>query len=251
VLKNLMIRQGHWLFRWRSYLPLLFLPLAVDAFLASGWMVQQFGTAAEDIWDVFCLLVALIGLTIRVMTVGFVPRGTSGRNTGKQKAARLNTTGAYSVVRHPLYLGNFFIFIAFVFLLKSGLLTLLAAISYVAYYERIIMAEEEFLAGHHPGYAEWSRKTPLIVPRFSHWCPPNLPFSWRTALRREFHTIFLIASVFFISELLEAVVLEQTSVTDWVREEPLWASLAGGSAVLYVAVMAIKKLTPWLDVAGR
>jgi len=46
-------------------------------------------------------------------------------------------------------------------------------------------------------------------------------------------------------------VLEQTSVTDWVREEPLWASLAGGSAVLYVAVMAIKKLTPWLDVAGR
>ncbi len=41
MLKNVMIKQGHWLFRWRSYLPLLVLPLAMESFLASGWMTSS------------------------------------------------------------------------------------------------------------------------------------------------------------------------------------------------------------------
>ncbi|MGC9453013.1 MAG: methyltransferase family protein, partial [Oceanipulchritudo sp.] len=37
--------------------------------------------------------------------------GTSGRNTKQQVAYSLNTTGFYSVVRNPLYLGNFFMYL--------------------------------------------------------------------------------------------------------------------------------------------
>jgi protein-S-isoprenylcysteine O-methyltransferase Ste14 len=252
MLKNLMVRQGSWLFRWRSYLPLLLFPLAVETFLNSGWMTRQFGAAGEDLWDIFCLLVALIGLTVRVMTVGFVPRGTSGRNTTSQQAAVLNTTGLYSVVRHPLYLGNFFIFMAFVMLLKSGLFAILAALVYLAYYERIILAEEEFLAERHgAAFYEWSSRTPVIIPRLRGWVAPHLPFSWRSALRREYHTVFLIAAVFFVSELLESVVLERSTVAAWLREEPLWALLAAAAAALYVAVRTVRKATRWLDVEGR
>lgn len=40
-------------------------------------------------------------------TIGQVPKGTSGRNTSQQVADTLSTDGVYSVVRHPLYLGNF------------------------------------------------------------------------------------------------------------------------------------------------
>jgi protein-S-isoprenylcysteine O-methyltransferase Ste14 len=180
------------------------------------------------------------------------PRATSGRNTNGQKAAALNTTGLYAVVRHPLYLGNFFVFMAFVLLLKSGLFAVLAALGYLAYYERIILAEEEFLAERHgAAFRDWAGRTPVIIPRPRNWVAPDLPFSWRSALRREFHTVFLIAAVFFVSELLESVVLERSTVTAWLREEPLWAILLAAAAMLYVVVMTAKKATRWLDVAGR
>ncbi len=60
-------------------------------------------------WEYFCLGVSFLGLFVRVMTVAFVPRHTSGRNTKRQIAEDLNTSGIYSIVRHPLYLGNFLI----------------------------------------------------------------------------------------------------------------------------------------------
>ena len=34
-------------------------------------------------------------------------KNTSGRNTHDQVADSLNTSGIYSIVRHPLYVGNF------------------------------------------------------------------------------------------------------------------------------------------------
>ncbi|NLL27934.1 MAG: DUF1295 domain-containing protein [Bacteroidales bacterium] len=37
----------------------------------------------------------------------FIPKGISGKNTEKQIADFLNTKGMYSIVRHPLYLGDF------------------------------------------------------------------------------------------------------------------------------------------------
>jgi protein-S-isoprenylcysteine O-methyltransferase Ste14 len=247
-----MIKQGHWLFRWRSYLPLLVLPLAVQSFLASGWMTQQLGHFGEDMWDFACLAVALLGLTVRILTVGFVPRGTSGRNTGRQKADTLNTTGMYSLVRHPLYLGNFLVFMGFVLLLKSGVFALLAAVIYVVYYERIILAEEEFIAERHgEAFHAWASVTPVIAPTFRNWVPPALPFSWRSALVREFHTLFLISVVFFVSELLEGVVIEGSALQSWISHEPQWLALAIVSAGIYLVVRTVKKTTSWLDVADR
>jgi steroid 5-alpha reductase family enzyme len=215
-------------------------------------MTQQFGDFGEETWDFFCLSVALLGLLVRVLTVGFVPRGTSGRNTTRQKADTLNTTGMYSLVRHPLYLGNFLVFMGFVLLLKSGLFTLLAAVIYVVYYERIILAEEEFIAERHgDAFRAWTNVTPVIAPTFRNWVPPALPFSWRSALVREFHTLFLISVVFFITELLEGVLIEGSTAQAWIAHEPQWPALLVAGAVAYVVVRTVKKKTSWLDVADR
>jgi protein-S-isoprenylcysteine O-methyltransferase Ste14 len=228
------------------------LPFAVESFLNSGWMTQQFGDFGEETWDFFCLSVALLGLLVRVLTVGFVPRGTSGRNTTRQKADTLNTTGMYSLVRHPLYLGNFLVFMGFVLLLKSGLFTLLAAVIYVVYYERIILAEEEFIAERHgEEFRAWTNVTPVIAPTFRNWVPPALPFSWRSALVREFHTLFLISVVFFITELLEGVLIEGSTAQEWIAHEPQWPALLVAGAVAYVVVRTVKKTTRWLNVADR
>ncbi len=109
-LREEMERSGNWLFRWRSYLPLLLLlpmTLAIERSHALG--VRD---ARPDFWPLVCMGVSFFGLAIRVAAVGYAPAGTSGRNTKAGQVARsLNTTGMYSLVRHPLYLGNFVIWI--------------------------------------------------------------------------------------------------------------------------------------------
>ncbi len=252
MLEQELVRQGNWLFRWRSYLPFLILPLAISSFQNSTWFIDAFGNGVEEAWDIACYGLALCGLGLRVAIVGFVPAGTSGRNAAKQSAAALNTTGMYSVVRHPLYFANFIVFVAFILLFKSLLLLLFMGAAYLVYYERIMMAEEKFLEGKYGArYREWAETTPAFLPRFFGFVRPALPFSWRSALLREFHTFFLISAAFAVVEMLEATVLEGESFGQWVTGEPFWAAVFVISAAVYCTVRTIKKRTNWLNQAGR
>jgi protein-S-isoprenylcysteine O-methyltransferase Ste14/SAM-dependent methyltransferase len=249
VLKNIMTRQGHWLFRWGHYLPLLALPLAIQTFLSSGWMTQKWGMTGERAWDVLCVSVALSGLAIRVLTVGF---GTFGQAHPYQENPSRNATGLYSVLRHPLYFGNFFVFVGLVLLLKSGLFLLFAIAGYLAYYERIVLAKEETLAEQYgEDFAVWAARTPLVVPRLSNWVAPGAPFSWRTAIKREYRTLFLIAVVFFISESLESLLLDGTTFRQWLAVEPQWAWFAGMTGLLYIPAMFVANATTWPGVSGQ
>lgn len=53
----------------------------------------NFGGLADTYWDAFSVALAFLGFALRVVTVGHVPAGTSGRNTRAQKADALNRTG--------------------------------------------------------------------------------------------------------------------------------------------------------------
>ncbi len=97
-------KTGNWLFKWRSYLPVFFFGLAL---LSLRHFRPLQNNIAEVLWELFCLSVSSLGLAVRILTVGFTPHRTSGRNTQHgQVANSLNVTGIYSVTRHPLYLGN-------------------------------------------------------------------------------------------------------------------------------------------------
>lgn len=93
LLKDAMQKQGEWLFRWRSFLPLVLLPAVILAASESHAFERWLGHPLEDFWELFCLTVAISGLAVRIVTVGSVPRGTSGRNRDRQRADVLNTTG--------------------------------------------------------------------------------------------------------------------------------------------------------------
>ena len=110
-LRRQLERNGSWLFRHRSYLPLLMIPV----FLACLPSFKYLGASHKlnEVWQVFCLMISLSGLAVRIITVGRAPLGTSGRNTREQVAHTLTTTGIYSVVRHPLYLGNYLVLLMF------------------------------------------------------------------------------------------------------------------------------------------
>src|SRR5262249_3671558 len=174
--KDALVGNGRFLFRWRSLLPLLLLPVLALSLRESAQLNKMLGEDIETRWAWICFAVSLTGLAIRCYTVGYTPRGTSGRGTRHLRADMLNTTGIYSVVRNPLYLGNAIIALGLVMAIKVWWLAAIVVLAGFLYLERIIAAEEEFLAERFGAeYTRWVERTPAFIPRPSLWRPPDLP----------------------------------------------------------------------------
>jgi len=185
-----LTRQGQALFRRRSWLPGIFLvPVLVTALWSGpGFFAREWPIA----WPLACFLIGLAGLAARVVTVGSVPDDTSGRNTVVgPRAARLNVTGPYSLVRHPLYAANLLLWLAPSLLPARWWLPLITTLGYRLFYDRIILAEEVFLRQKfNSEFDTWAAKTPPLWPFGPGWRgragPCALPFSARAAARREY-----------------------------------------------------------------
>ena len=171
ALKEHFENSGNWLFRWRSYLPLLLIILVVGIILTNAPIESGVEENHNEIpFEIGGLFLSFLGLGIRIMVVGYKPRRTSGGNTTEQVADQLNTTGVYSIVRHPLYLGNFIIWFGITLLFESWQTTALVTLIFILYYERIAFAEETFLRNTFgERYLAWAEKTPAFIPRFRNW----------------------------------------------------------------------------------
>jgi protein-S-isoprenylcysteine O-methyltransferase Ste14 len=247
ALREELGRQGNWFFRWRSYLPLIILPLLLIALRKADWLERAVGDPLQNCWEVFCLSISFVGLAVRFVTVGYVPSGTSGRNTKGQKAKVLNTTGMYSIVRHPLYLGNLVITLGLVLFVASWWLGLIVALAFCLYYERIMVAEETFLQNKYGAlFSDWAEKTPTLLPRFKNWQPPNLPFSIRNALKREYSGFFLIIASFTFLDISEDILSGHEWESNWG-----WITLFIAGLLIYLALRTLKKKTGILDAEGR
>lgn len=194
-------RSGNFLFRYRGQIPVVFFLLAAPVVLFSNyeWMGPQISFALSLV----SILVSLAGILVRAYTIGTTPAGTSGRNRDKQVAEQLNSTGIYSVVRHPLYLGNYMMWAGL--LLFTGHIWFILAISlvYWIYYERIMFAEERFLEGKYgQAYTDWAMTAPPFFPRLKGFKKPSIPFSFRSVLRREYSGWLATAFGFLFIDLL-------------------------------------------------
>jgi protein-S-isoprenylcysteine O-methyltransferase Ste14 len=247
ALREDMEKQGNWLFRWRSYLPLLVIPLFIVALQHAGVFEYLFGDRAGDYWESLSICISILGLAFRCVTAGYVPRGTSGRNTKNQSAEILNTSGMYSIVRNPLYLGNFIIFFGITLFIQVWWLALIVWVGYWLYYERIVYSEEEFLRKKFGAlFIDWAEKTPMFFPDFRNWGRPDLPFSLKTMIRREFSTFFAIVSAFFFLELIKNLL--RKGKFDAGRS---WIVFFIIGVVIYLICVILKKKTKILNVSGR
>ena len=196
ALKEELESSGNWLFRWRSYVPLVMVPVLLLAM--QEYLLPVKNETLYHLWDAFCLLISSLGLVIRILTIGYTPKGTSGRNTKKQVAFTLNTTGMYSITRNPLYLGNFVIGLGFALFLYLWWLVVIYILVFWLYYERIIYAEEEFLRRKFGDeYLNWANETPVLIPDFGKFRKAALRFSWKNVLKREYNGFLAIIATMF------------------------------------------------------
>jgi protein-S-isoprenylcysteine O-methyltransferase Ste14 len=228
-----LARQGTWLYRHRGFLPLILLPLA---FLAMSNVPLVGQSYTDDLfWELFCLLIALMGVAIRAIAIGYAPAGTSG-NTRVPRASRLSTSGMYSIVRHPLYLGNYFAWLGIALFPQSLWLVLVITMVFAAYYGRIAVAEEEFLRSVFGAeFVQWAANTPAFIPDLRRWRRPAGPFSWPAVLRREYSGLSAIVVCFFALDMAGETLFYHRIVVDFV-----WLALLAFVVVLAIGLRSWK-----------
>jgi protein-S-isoprenylcysteine O-methyltransferase Ste14 len=201
--------EGNWLFKRRGQLPVILFVLAIPAILYSDY--SMISPLKLIVIKYIAIAVSLCGLIIRSYTIGTTPKGTSGRNTQEQIAEMLNSTGIYSVVRHPLYLGNFLMWIGIVIYTANPYFIIIVSLMYWLYYERIMFAEERFLEKKFgQAYMEWSLKAPAFIPDFSKFVKSNIPFSIKSVLRREYSGVLATIIGFLFVDALRDYTIHKT-----------------------------------------
>lgn len=98
--------------------------------------------------------VACIGLLIRALASGQV-----------KKDRELTTTGPYAYVRNPLYLGSILLGIGFAIAARDLWIGVVLVLYFVLVYVPVIRGEQTYLRSTFPGYAEYTRQVPSLVPR--------------------------------------------------------------------------------------
>ena len=98
------------------------------------------------------------------------------------KNQRLAVSGPYSFTRNPLYLGTLITALGLAAAARSLGLAALFAVLFALVYLPAIELEEQHLSAILPGYADFARRVPLLVPRW----PENLgPHQFSAALYRK------------------------------------------------------------------
>lgn len=229
--------QGRWLFRWRSFLPIATFPILVADFFVTA----DRGLAPELSRVILAGLLLLLGLALRILVSGTARAGSSGRNTRRIKAYELEMTGAYSLCRNPVYLGNLLMTLGVLSFTASANLIVLTILSFWLYYERIIAAEEALLHEQFgAAYEAFASSRPVFIPRLRGWQAPYQGFSWKAALRREYTTVASAAVV-----ACALLTLRELAYTQSLSFQ-LWHQITAGVLVVYLLLRTIKKTTRFM-----
>ena len=133
---NSFEKEGNYLFRHRGEIPVILFVLAIPVVFFT-----PIGTISEKWLNLItwgAISISVLGFVIRAIAIATTPKGTSGRNTKEgQVAETLNTTGIYSMVRHPLYLGNYFMWIGIVIYTFNFSFVIIVTLAFWLYYHQI------------------------------------------------------------------------------------------------------------------
>lgn len=143
-----------WIGRWQRVARRIRVPLGFATaalYLFELWRRQPHPAAIA--WSI---ALVVPGLWLRAYASGYV-----------KKNQELTVTGPYAHVRNPLYLGSILIAAGFAVALGSWAFAAALAIMFVAIYVPVIASEERFLRSAFPGFGEYCRQVPRLIPRLT------------------------------------------------------------------------------------
>ncbi len=237
-------KSGNYLFRNRGHIPVFLFILAIPVIYITD--ISHFSGLTVLIFQIVAISLSITGFVIRALTIGSTPAGTSGRNTREgQVAEELNTTGIYSIIRHPLYLGNYLMWIGIVIFTYNIYFIVIISLAYWLYYERIMFAEERFLEKKFgQAYLDWSMKAPAFFPAFTKYHKSKTSLSVKSILRREYSgvlaTVFSFCFVDNIRYYFETGSFELTRVSNIVLAITIIVVLILRSLKHYTKVLSEK-----------
>ena len=246
TLKKELRTQGDFLFKHRSYLPVIIIIAGLAVYIQNEMTSDVLPQQQGEIYKFICLAVALIGLLIRVHAVVHAAKNTSGRNTTVgQVADEVTSTGLYSICRHPLYVGNFFMWLGIAGFTQEPWFIVAFTFMYWVYYERIMYAEEAFLTEKYGDkYTDWASRTPAFIPAFSKWIKPQYSFSWPKIIKQEKTGIMNLFIVIFVFEAIGSYIRNG----EILKMESYWWMLAVASIVWYIIIKVLQKTTKLFNV---
>ena len=193
-------KTGNTLFRYRGQIPMLLFLLAIPVIYFTDY--SGFDADFIIIAKASSIVVCIAGLVIRIYTIGTAAPSTSGRNREKQIAASLNTTGIYSIVRHPLYFGNYLMWAGVMMFTLNFSFFIIVSLLFWIYYERIMFAEERFLERRFGNqFHEWAAKTPAFLPSLRYFVPSRYRFSITRVLSEYSSVLSAVLSFVFLQTL--------------------------------------------------
>jgi protein-S-isoprenylcysteine O-methyltransferase Ste14 len=206
--------SGNRLFRYRGQIPTVLFILAIPVLYFTDYTKIQDNLSLS--LTILAIVLSLAGFIIRAYSIGTTPKGTSGRNTKGQVAEILNVSGIYSVVRHPLYLGNYLMWAGIVVFTFNLYFFILVSLAFWLYYERIMFAEERFLERKFGNeYLEWSKKVPAFIPSLTRFKKSAIPFSFKIILKREYSGILATTFGFAFVDMLRMYFTQH--IFEWQR----------------------------------
>src|SRR5262245_17423016 len=219
------------------------LPLIILA-LPEAWRARPAGSETiSSAWLTVSVALGLAGLMVRAAALAFAPDGTSTRDTHQLRAPTLNTTGMYSIVRNPLYLGNGVMWVGAVASLGLWWLAAITALVYWLYIERVILVEETFLESQFgQAFTSWAAATPAFLPRLSAWRPPAGTFSWRRLSSEHNGLLGFLFSVTVFSLAVE-VLIGDRRLSSWRASHWMLAGTLAGAVTLSMVLVALKRAT--------
>ena len=202
-LQESLENQGEILFRNRGFIPLLFVAFSIPVSYYNSYELMTSNTIVEYLVLASSLLCIFLGHLIRTQVILARQDATSGRNRNEQVADSLNTKGWYSLVRNPLYVGNFLIWFGLSLYLFSFWLSLVLVLMFWMYYERIVFAEEAFLTRKFgQDYTDWCNETPVFIPKMSGYKGLKYKFSLSKVVFSEYSSVLSTATCFLFVSLL-------------------------------------------------
>ena len=146
--------QSDWIARWQQIARRIRVPLGF--LTAALYLFELLRHAPNRTAVAWSLALVLPGVWLRGYAAGYV-----------KKNRELTQTGPYAHTRNPLYLGSMLIAAGFAVALLSWPVALLLAVGFAVIYVPVIASEERFLRAAFPGFDDYCRRVPRLIPRLT------------------------------------------------------------------------------------